>query len=89
MISDKINEDLLKIFNYFGVEVQMSKLWEEGNELLEAIDMGTKDELLDEMADVWIISMQHYLNNEKMRKKVDEKIARTLKRIKENYYEVS
>lgn len=83
-----MRDDLIKIYDYFGKDAQLSKWQEEANELLDAIDSGIKADILDEQADVCVIAFQHYMIDAKLRAKVDEKIKRTLDRIKSGYYEV-
>jgi len=84
-----MRDDLLKIYNHFGKEPQLSQWYEEAVELLDAIDNGNKSDVLNEMADNCVMAFQHYMTDAKLRAKVDEKIKRTLERIKSGYYEVS
>jgi len=83
-----LRDDLIKIYDHFGKEAQLSQWYEEAVELLDAIDCGTKADVLDEMADNCIMAFQHYMTDAKLRAKVDEKIKRTLERIASGYYEV-
>ena len=72
-----------KIFNHFGIS-QYEKLHEE---CLEYVNAETPYEWDDEAADVFIVALQLFLHNPSIRKRVRYKIKRTLKRIKEGYYE--
>jgi len=83
----KIEKDLIAIQKNFGTDRQESKLYEELNELLIAIDSGVKKDIIDEKADTFIMLFQEYLTNKAIQKRVVEKIERTQERIKSGYYE--
>ena len=70
---------LQEIYQYFGSEAQKEKLSEECGEYLESKDYS-------EVADVWIVATQLYINSPKVRAEVERKIERTLSRISEGYY---
>lgn len=78
----------------FGHDAQFigsnSKLAEEMNELLEAIESGNHEHILDEIADVETLLIQlklHYgIDNFRIAKRIEEKVDRTLKRIESGYY---
>ncbi len=78
-VSTELTDKLQKIYDHFGELHQKGKLIEEINEYLESGDV-------EEMADIFIVLYQHYLNNPEMRDCVPFKIDRTLTRIENNYY---
>ena len=67
------------IFNHFGMEHQIKKFKEEVKEYLES-------EELEEIADIYVLVNQLYMNDKMLRKLVEHKINRTLNRIAEGYY---
>ena len=75
-----MEEKLRKIMKHFGMEHQRAKLKEEALEYIESGD----DE---EIADLFVLSFQLFLNSAIIQKLVWQKIKRTLIRIKEGYYE--
>lgn len=83
----QIENRLIKIYDYFGEESQMSKLFEECVELLNAIESGIKKDIIEEQADVFCVMLQHYLKSKQIQKAVVDKITRTEERIENKYYE--
>ena len=79
-MTEQTIKDLRYIFEYFGAENQKQKLIEEAKEYIQ-------DQNKDEVADVFIVSLQLYLHSKKVQRAVDYKIQRTVERIKENYYD--
>ncbi len=77
----KRSKRLRDIYNHFGDKTQREKLYEEINEYLESGE-------LEELADIWVVITQIYLNDKSLRDLVDYKITRTEKRIKSGYYNV-
>jgi NTP pyrophosphatase (non-canonical NTP hydrolase) len=89
-----VKEDLLKIINFYGYRNQLRKLNEECYELIEAIidymDDGsrlcTKKDIEEEFADVMVLLSQikfyYELDDERIKKIMEEKIARQLERMK-------
>ena len=71
------------IYQEFKGFRQLSKLEEECQEFL---DVRNRSELLEETADIFILSFQFYLNNPEVKKIVNFKLDRTLERIKTGYY---
>lgn len=89
---------LLKIIDTFGVKNQLKKFNEECYEFIEAINDYREEETQDnlyhiteEMADVLVLLKQfqakYKITNNQIDSFIDSKIDRTIKRIKENYYE--
>lgn len=82
---DGINE----IFEHFGEKRQLEKLYEEAFELKLA---KSRENLVEEIADVFLVALQLY-SNLKQEERVHfqnsykYKMSRTKMRIKENYYE--
>ena len=73
------------IYTYYGVESQYRKLKEEIEELANenARDTEYPDiEMIDEMADVYIMLCQHYYNMPVFRDQVRLKVERQIDRIK-------
>ena len=89
--------DFRFITKHFGHANQFvggnSKLAEEMGELLEAIQSGDHEHILDELADVETLLIQlriHYgMDGTKVACKITEKVKRTLDRIESGYYEVN
>ena len=71
---------LQQIYDYFGHAVQKRKLEEECEEYLKSGES-------EEVADIWLIAHQLYLNSPKIRELVEHKINRTVQRINEDYYD--
>lgn len=84
---DKIN----KIADHFDEETQQKKLQEEMMELCVADSNANNDMFADEAADVIILIMQRMyqrgVSEELLEIRMNNKIKRTLHRIKEGYYE--
>lgn len=79
-----INEDLKYIADHYGKEHQLEKCKEELNELIEAIDSKDEESIVEEIADVEIMTEQlKYLMRTEPSVEIykDYKIARQLRRI--------
>lgn len=85
-----------EIADNFGLEKQVLKLIEECSELIRSLAMdvakGKKisEDTISEIADVNILINQIlYLSNskDKLKQQIEFKLERTIKRIKEGYYE--
>ena len=80
-----MKEKLLQIINHFGREAQRDKLCEEFRELQD------EAELLTEIADVFVLCLQFFYDygydEDDLIQEMNNKIDRTIKRIKEGYYE--
>jgi len=87
MENREINKRLISIYDHFGEASQMSKLFEECVELLNAIESGIKKDIISELADVFCVTLQFYLKNKQIQKAVVEKIIRTEERIETGFYE--
>ena len=78
---------LLTIFNTYGKSHQVSKLLEEVGEFIETIINGDKENMVQEMADCFVMlkQFQYYygITDEEILKVMKEKIDRQLERIKE------
>lgn len=94
---DQLNE----IYKHFGENPQRHKLVEECREYIGATrdadpnldyrslgrsEQELENNVISEIADVFIVSTQLVLNNPEIQKIVYQKIQRTLDRIKEGYY---
>lgn len=86
-----MKEDLLKIIEHYGVNHQQRKLNEEVFELIEALrDYNfryvLKEHVEEEFADVMVLLSQfkyyYELDDKRIKKIMEEKIARQLERIK-------
>jgi phosphoribosyl-ATP pyrophosphohydrolase len=86
-MDNNIEKRLIAIYDNFGESSQMSKIYEEAVELLEAIDSGIKKDIVSEMADMFCMSLQFYLKNKQIQKAVVDKITRTEERIESGFYE--
>lgn len=75
-----MQEDLKTIMKHFGMETQKAKLREECQEYIDT----PNDE---EAADLYVLAKNIHDHSPVIRRIVEKKIRRTLKRIKENYYE--
>lgn len=86
-----LSKDTKYIANHFGKSKQRLKLYEEVNELMEAVQYGCRKNILDEMADVIIMIKQHMhfnkITDDDLQERIEFKIVRTLDRIKTGYYE--
>lgn len=79
-----INEDLKYIANHYGLEHQLGKCKEELGELIQAIDSLDEKAIVEEIADVEIMTEQlKYLMRTEPSVEIykDYKIARQLRRI--------
>ena len=77
------------VFDYFGEETQRRKLLEECHEYIESMSFSTdKNDANDgEIADIFIVALQLYLESPNIQEIVRGKITRVLKRIAEKYYD--
>lgn len=81
-----INEDLKYIANHYGLEHQLGKCKEELGELIQAIDSLYEKAIVEEIADVEIMTEQlkHLMRADRVVELYkDYKIARQLRRIAE------
>lgn len=87
----KMEEKLLKIYNHFGEAVQIEKLREEVEELIEAIKEDDKEHISEELADVLVLVYQVAAKKEiklcDIMPTYVVKIDRTLDRMESKYYE--
>lgn len=85
------DKELKKITEYFGIDNQIIKLNEELAELTVEIVKDNYFGIQEELADVYVLlkQIQLYFNidEEEIESVSNEKINRTLKRIKDGYYE--
>ena len=80
--------DLYTIYNHFGKENQINKLAEECVEYLESYITNRKESYdPEEVADVLVVALQLAYNDPEVAQAVKDKIARTITRIGEGYYE--
>ena len=85
MITPETIEKLNSIYNYFGNQTQLKKLFEECTEYKDAFIF--RDQPIEgEIADLLMLSVQHYLNNPEVRRQFAFKLNRTLQRIGDGYY---
>ena len=84
-----MNNEQRAIFNHFGLENQIDKLFEEYRELIMAFLYGNESDRKEELADLKNIVEQltDYYGREEIESLQHGKNLRTLKRIKEGYYE--
>lgn len=90
-----MKEKLLQIINHFGRKAQRDKLCEEFRELQDElyryIIIQDEAELLTEIADVFVLCLQFFYDygydEDDLIQEMNNKIDRTIKRIKEGYYE--
>lgn len=84
------DKDLKKITEYFGIDNQIIKINEELAELTVEIARDNYFGIQEELADVYVLLKQIQLyfdiDDEEIKSVSNEKIDRTLKRIKEGYY---
>ncbi|MBW1853074.1 MAG: hypothetical protein JRJ00_00065 [Deltaproteobacteria bacterium] len=78
-VSTTLLEKLQRIYENFGELHQVAKLTEEVKEFLESGE-------LEEIADIFNVVTQLYLNNPELRDMCEYKVNRTLDRIEDNYY---
>lgn len=82
---------LLDIIMHFGINAQQRKLQEEIFELQEVITKNDNlDSIKEELADCFVVlnQIKEYYNiqDEELRKVMNEKVERTITRIKNKYY---
>jgi len=82
-------DKLKKIYNHFGYNTQVAKLKEELNELLYAINNNDTENMIEEIADVYVVIMQmiSFFGEGSMSKIIEYKIDRTINRIGSGFYE--
>ena len=89
--SHKREDKLMQIFDHFGATNQAEKLMEEAAELRVEIIEDNYLGIIEELADVEVLLDQIKLKYEICPEEIEsikkEKIERTLKRIKEHYYD--
>ena len=85
-----MKDKLLSIIKYFGINEQLVKLHEEVGELTVECIKDDYFNIVEELADVTILlkQLQYFfeIDNEEIEIMMNEKIDRTLKRIKDGYY---
>ena len=85
------NEKLFKIFSHFGYRKQLKKFSEECYELTEAMLDNEREHIKEEIADVQVLLNQfkevYEFYDDEIVEIMEQKINRTLDRIKEGYYE--
>lgn len=91
-----MKKKLEKITKYFGIRTQVIKLNEEAAELMvacisESYSKNKHFEITEELADVLVLFKQiqlfYDIYDEEIEAVMKEKVDRTIKRIKEGYYE--
>lgn len=89
--SHKREDKLMQIFDHFGATNQAEKLMEEAAELRVEIIEDNYLGIIEELADVEVlldqIKVKYEICPEEIESIKKEKIDRTLKRIKEHYYD--
>jgi len=80
--------DLKTIYNTFGENAQMKKLAEECAEFLHSYIKGEINNAYSEIADLKVLVDQFYMEELTIRQTYQNKIKRTIERIKEKFYEV-
>ena len=78
-----------QIFNYFGLDTQIEKLFEEYREVVMAFLYGDDDDRREELADLknLIEQLTDYYGREEIERIQEFKNDRTLDRIKTGYYD--
>lgn len=78
-----------QIFNYFGLDTQIEKLFEEYREVLIAFLYGDDDDRREELADLknLVEQLTEHYGREEIEKIQEFKNDRTLDRIKTGYYD--
>ncbi|RGD73836.1 MazG nucleotide pyrophosphohydrolase domain-containing protein [Anaerofustis stercorihominis] len=93
--SEPIKNKLNRIFNFYGKKRQLHKLIEEMAELITAIEKDDKENITEELADVWVLMLQIKLNmsnketnkfNQAVIEKIDRQIERINEKIASKYY---
>lgn len=89
--SHKREDKLMQIFDHFGATNQAEKLMEEATELRVEIIEDNYLGIIEELADVEVlldqIKVKYEIYPEEVESIKKEKIDRTLKRIKDGYYD--
>lgn len=77
-----------QIFNYFGLDTQIEKLFEEYREVVMAFLYGDDEDRKEELADVknLIEQLTDYYGRKEIEKIQEFKNERTLERIESGYY---
>lgn len=91
MIIEARKDELICIFTIFGEKEQTRKLNEEVYELIDAINCdGSREHIVEEIADVMVVLNQlivaYSVEKTELSHKMNEKISRTMERIKSGYY---
>ena len=78
-----------QIFNYFGLDTQIEKLFEEYREVVMAFLYGDDDDRKEELADLknLVEQLTEYYGREEIEKIQHFKNQRTLDRIRAGYYD--
>ena len=78
-----------QIFNYFGLDTQIEKLFEEYRELVMAFLYGDDDDRREELADLknLVEQLTEHYGREEIERIQEFKNDRTLDRIKTGYYD--
>ena len=78
-----------QIFNYFGLDTQIEKLFEEYREVLMAFLYGTENDRREELADLknLVEQLTEHYGREEIERIQEFKNDRTLDRIKTGYYD--
>lgn len=88
-----MNDKLFKIFSHFGYRKQLRKFNEECYELIEAMLDNDKEHIKEEIADVQVLLNQfkelYKIYDDEIVEIMEQKIERTLERIKAGYYDKS
>ena len=88
-----MNDKLFKIFSHFGYRKQLRKFNEECYELTEAMLDNEREHIVEEIADVQVLLNQfkelYKIHDDEIVEIMEQKIERTLERIKAGYYDKS
>lgn len=88
-----MNDKLFKIFSHFGYRKQLRKFNEECYELTEAMLDNEREHIKEEIADVQVLLNQfkelYKIHDDEIVEIMEQKIERTLERIKVGYYDKS
>jgi len=84
---DSYKERIKKILTHFGEENQKKKSIEELYELIEALFSGKREDILNEMADVYVMLTTLELIYGSCTEQINFKLSRTEERIKTGYYD--
>jgi NTP pyrophosphatase (non-canonical NTP hydrolase) len=80
---EKIQQSIRTIAKHFGLEMQKGKTVEECNELIQAIKNEDFENIVEEIADVWIMLQQLiylYGIENNVNEVIEQKIQRTINR---------